>query len=117
MRKDVPKQLENGRITTGPFKTTPENGFNGFFVIKNGFHKLRVIISDQLGWDHVSVSMKNRMPSWDDMCLVKYLCFDSDETVVQFHPKHSEYINFHPYTLHLWRKHGAEYELPPSLMV
>lgn len=37
-----------------------------------------------------------------------------EECVVQFHPPRSEYVNRHPYCLHLWKKIGEEYETPPK---
>ena len=42
---------------------------------------------------------------------------EEEETVVQFHPKKSEYVNTHPYCLHLWRRQSEEYELPPKWMI
>lgn len=69
------------------------------------------------GWDHVSIAYPNRCPTWEEMCQVKEAFFHDDETVIQFHPKKSEYINKHPYCLHLWRKQGEEAELPPQIFV
>jgi hypothetical protein len=37
------------------------------------------------------------------MCRIKDLFFDDEDWVVQFHPARSEYVNHHPYTLHLWK--------------
>jgi hypothetical protein len=70
-------------------------------------------VDDIHGWEHVSVSLRNRTPTWEEMSFVKNLFWKDDETVIQFHPKKSEYINRHPYVLHLWRKIGQDYELPP----
>jgi hypothetical protein len=64
-------------------------------------------------WEHVSISLKHRTPSWKEMCMVKDLFWGEDETVVQFHPKKSEYVNYHLFTLHLWKRRGEEYKLPP----
>src|SRR5262249_28699189 len=79
------------------------------------------------GWEHVSVSCRRpeskpphnsgRVPSWAEMCWIKDLFWDADDTVVQFHPKRSEYVNEHPACLHLWRKVGTEFELPPTCLV
>ncbi len=55
------------------------------------------------GWEHVSVSLKNRCPNWREMCLVKNLFWNDDEECIQFHPKESEYINLHNYCLHIWK--------------
>lgn len=55
------------------------------------------------GWEHVSVSLQNRNPNWDEMCLVKDLFFDDEEICIQYHPKKSEYVNLHKYCLHIWK--------------
>jgi len=70
-----------------------------------------------LDWEHVSVSRKHRIPRWEEMCFVKDLFWDEEETVVQFHPRKTEYKNVHPYCLHLWRRKDLIYELPPLFMV
>lgn len=68
---------------------------------------LKVIASVEEGWEHVSVSLGNRCPTWDEMCFVKNLFWDEEDMVIQFHPAKSEYINLHPYALHLWRKENT----------
>jgi hypothetical protein len=91
---------------------------NGCFIFPQEGYNLQCIASNGGGWDHVSVSRSDdQVPTWDDMCKIKDLFFAPEETVVQFHPKQSEYINHHPGCLHLWRKQGEEYELPPSIYV
>ncbi len=81
---------------------------------------LRVIFSDGSeptaeGWDHVSVSLPNRCPNWPEMCAVKDLFFDAEDVVVQFHPARSQYVNNHPYCLHLWHRPGLL--TPPAGLV
>ena len=66
------------------------------------------------GWEHVSVSLARRCPTWEEMCMVKDIFWGEEECVVQFHPPRSEYVNRHPYCLHLWKKIGEEYETPPK---
>lgn len=78
---------------------------------------LRVIASSSQGWDHVSVSRVNRCPNWPEMEHVKRTFFKPDETVVQFHVPEKEYVNYHPYCLHLWRPQNGEIIRPPSWMV
>lgn len=80
------------------------------------------IISSGIGqhrgeWEHVSVSFPNRCPTWDEMCFVKNLFWEPEETVVQFHPAESKYVNVHEYCLHLWSRKGLVYELPPGNLV
>lgn len=76
-----------------------------------------VIASDGMGWEHVSVSLPSRCPTWEEMCYIKNLFWDETDTVIQYHPPKSEYVNAHPYCLHLWRKIGYEFPLPESIMV
>ncbi len=51
------------------------------------------------------------------MSMIKDLFWAKDETVFQFHPKESEYVNNHPNCLHLWKRVDKEIELPPSILV
>lgn len=71
------------------------------------------------GWEHVSVCPRKRkyMPSWDDMCKLKDMFFREDETVVQYHPAKSEYVNNLPNCLHLWRPTAEILPTPPSIMI
>jgi len=84
---------------------------------------LRVIASagrDQpKGWqfDHVSVSLSNRSPTWEEMDYIKRLFFRDDETCYQLHVTAGEHINNHPYCLHIWHCLEAAIPLPPGVMV
>lgn len=82
-----------------------------------GGPKLRIIACSDWGWDHVSVSLLNRCPSWGEMDYVKRLFFKDEETAMQLHVPSCDHINIHPYCLHLWRPHEAEIPRPPELMV
>lgn len=70
-------------------------------------------------WEHVSVSKLDSItpPTWDEMCFIKRKFWRDDETVIQFHPTQSEYVNLHPGVLHLWRKVGCNHELPPRHLI
>lgn len=113
MRDKMPEKLERCRVTTGPMGSERRYGFNGLFIVG----RLRIIAACGWGWDHVSVSLANRCPTFNELKRVKDLFWDPEETVVHFFPKQSEYVNNHPFTLHLWKRHGAEYDLPPRIMV
>ena len=70
---------------------------------------LRVILSvdtnDQGSeWLHISFSRSYRLPSWSDLREVKDLFFGDDRMAVQILPRASQYVNFHPHTLHLWSR-------------
>lgn len=78
---------------------------------------LRVIASDGLGWDHVSVSLPTRTPTWEEMEFVRKLFFRDDEVVLQFGVPESAHINVHNFCLHWWRPQGVDIQLPPREMV
>ena len=69
------------------------------------------------GWEHVSVSTSNRCPTWAELQQIKELFWADDETVVQFHPAKADYVNRHPYCLHLWRRVRRPFELPPRHLI
>jgi hypothetical protein len=101
-----------------PLGRAQEPGMNyGFFIISRLSGILRIISSGSnngTSWEHVSVSLSNRSPTWDEMCYVKNLFWKEEENVIQFHPKRSKYKNQFPYVLHLWKKINEEHELPPD---
>jgi len=120
MKKRVPISLEKYRLKTGPWGSRRADGLNGYFEIpykKNKKIRLRVLISDGEGWDHVSVSLEQRCPTWEEMSWIKDLFFDPEEVAMQLHPRHSQYVNFQPFTLHIWRPHEQQIPEPPSFMV
>lgn len=89
----------------------------GCFIIPFESYKLTVVASSEGGWDHVSVSLKNRCPGWKEMCFIKDLFFEEEDCVMQLHPPKSEYVNNHPFCLHLWRPQEDKIPQPPSIMV
>lgn len=93
----------------------PEEG--GAFMVHVRGVQLRVIASWNGGWDHVSVSRPNRCPTWNEMDEVKRLFFRPEEVVMQLHPAEADYINRHPFTLHLWRPHDQAIPQPPKWMI
>lgn len=78
---------------------------------------LRVIVSADGGWDHVSVSRRNRPPNWTEMEFVKRLFFKEEETAMQLHVPAEDHINCHQNCLHLWRPQKQAIPMPPSIMV
>jgi hypothetical protein len=112
---------ERYRIRSGPLGSGPDYGNNGAFLIPPSLAgkrpALRVIATDNDGWEHVSVSTPSRCPTWDEMCLVKLLFWDAEDCVMQLHPPESRWINNHPHCLHLWRPQAVEIPQPPAWMV
>lgn len=80
-------------------------------------HDFKVLFSNGAGWEHVSVSLPLRCPTWQEMCFFKDLFWDEDETVVQYHPPKAEYINCHPYCLHLWKPFAMQLPRPTPDLV
>jgi hypothetical protein len=79
---------------------------------------LVVIASSELGWDHLSVSRRNRCPNWPEMQQIKRLFFQPTETAMQLHVAEAAHINVHPHTLHIWRPNdGREIPQPPAITV
>jgi hypothetical protein len=78
---------------------------------------LRTIASSGASWDHVSVSLPDRCPTWQEMDLVARLFFRKYEVPIQFHVPTKDNINLHPYCLHLWRYHRRRQIMPPAWMV
>ncbi len=72
---------------------------------------------DEYQFEHVSVSLAHRCPTWDEMCKVKDLFWDSEDTVVQYHPPRSEYVNLAKHCLHLWRWTKGEFPRPSKIEV
>jgi hypothetical protein len=92
----------------------------GFFIKGS----LRIISSGDTtdnpvakGWEHVSVSLFSRCPTWGEMAEVKKLFWGEEETVIQFHPRKSAHINEMPHCLHLWKLTATEYLLPPKELI
>lgn len=127
------KVPENCRVRRGEAATSlEEHGLNGMFMLPNyvrgqkAHPPLKVIATDGSAdhfigvtqqWEHVSVSLPHRCPTWDEMCRVKGVFWDDEDTVMQLHPPHSEWVSNHPFCLHLWRPVGVELLRPPSIMV
>lgn len=114
MRKVAGKVLESMRRKHPTLGLTPVGSLYGFF--HNG--KLSVISSGEvhpgMPWEHVSVSLVDRCPTWNEMSFVKDLFWLPTETVIQIHPPKLQHINYHEFCLHLWRNVNQQIILPPD---
>jgi len=113
---------EKWRVMFGPGSTVPGEDFGWFLIPGPCGIDLKVIISSGdaesgVDWEHVSVSTKKRCPNWQEMCFVKELFWDAEDAVMQLHPPRSQWINNHPYCLHMWRPTKAEIPMPPLVAV
>ncbi len=115
--------LEQFRLTQGPMQSTEGERHGAFFV---GRGKVQFVIiatsgDPEIPWEHVSARARTnqveRVPTWEEMCWLKSLFWDPEECVVQFHPPESQYVNYHPHVLHLWRHATQEFLQPPSVAI
>ena len=100
--------------------TSISEGIDGFAAqIASQKMVYNLIVSWGGDWEHVSVSIigENRCPTWDEMCFIKNLIWKTDETVLQYHPPENQYVNDHPYVLHLWKPQKFTIHLPPKIFV
>lgn len=142
MKPDAHRQIERFRVKEGRLASDASYGNNGAFMVNVYRHHqgglrilepdsipasiltgntkpytLGIVVSDGAGWDHVSVSLQSRCPTWQEMSFVKDLFFEPHEAAMQLHPPQSEYVNHHEYCLHIWRPHDKRIPLPPSEFV
>lgn len=109
--------------------STAADGNNGVFVFSRGEGNTKrvynCIVSDKLGWEHVSIHIRlasdnykrPHTPNWTDMCYVKSKFWDEEDVVMQLHPAESDYVSYHNQCLHLWRPVEAVIPKPPYWMV
>lgn len=127
--KTSANHLSKYRVREGQMASDDSYGIVGCFQIPfpNGLTIFDVISTNgkcmKPEWEHVSVKAHDkgskvwRCPKWNEMCFIKDLFWEKNESVIQFHPEESEYVNNHPAVLHLWRPVEFEITLPPRLFV
>ena len=100
------------------FTTSPGEFFGSGWVHLDGSPAISVIFSNnENGLEHVSVAIKDRDPTWGEMCHVKDIFWHDEEECYEIHPRKSEYINLHEHCLHIWRdktkkNHGFRQKYP-----
>jgi hypothetical protein len=96
-----------------------EKGEDGFaFGWQVSHHrKILVMVGIGGGWDHVSVSHRDKTPTYQEMKKVKRWCFKPTEWVVEYHPPSSDYISINDNVLHMWLPQEELLPTPPMEMV
>lgn len=122
MRRTPNKRIECHRTRHPAYGDSMPGKNVGYFEVPTPNGLLRILVSDgefpeEENWEHVSVSLDARCPTWDEMQRVKDMFWREDETVVQFHPCRQHYVNQHLYCLHLWRQRGKDHMLPPRSLI
>lgn len=113
MKKYYANDIEKCRVLKGMY-ASQKGDRHGAFLMPGG---MVVLASDGSNWDHVSVSFSDRCPTWEEMCMVKDWFFDAEDAVIQYHPRKSQYRNYHPFCLHLWRPQKVTLPEPPAELV
>jgi hypothetical protein len=112
------KVPEENRIETGPMGTDGSYGNNGAFYIPVDDEVVASVIAREgEGWEHVSVSLPHRTPTWREMCKAKDMFWEETDLVMQLHPGKCEYFNNHNYCLHLWRPKDQEIPTPDKKLL
>jgi hypothetical protein len=93
------------------------DGFNAKYIDPVTQKEYYVVCSWGMGWEHVSISNRTKIPSWEIMCRIKEIFFKDEEWCVEYHPAKSEYINNMATCLHIWRPISKKLPTPPSIMV
>ena len=120
MRSQPTPLAEMGRVRSGPMASDGTMKNTGMFnFLGPARAPLVAVASDGLGWEHVSVSVPGtpRCPTWGEMCFIKAQFWHPEETVVQYHPAKEDYVDCHPYTLHMWKPTEERLPIPPWLLV
>jgi len=119
MRSEPNLRIEHYRFSPPGWGSPAGVNYGAFYIPYRGV-LLRAISSgtdEEHGWEHVSVSLQGRCPTWAEMAYVKELFWSDDELALQFHPPKALHINFHPHCLHLWRPLRQTIELPPAILI
>lgn len=109
------EEIRSGKIKGFQQKERAPDGGSGWVTIHG--KTFFVIYSNGGGWDHVSASSNNRCPTWEEMCFIKNVFFDEDECCIEYHPAKKDYVNNHPYCLHIWKPQTQDIPIPPIIMV
>lgn len=113
------KSIEEIKRTTNLFieAEADNDGMGGRYYDKYNNKWLHFIFSYQMGWEHLSISMPNKTPSWEQMCMMKDIFWNKDEACVEYHPKEEDYVNMHKHCLHIWKPTDVELPTPPHILV
>lgn len=57
---------------------------------------------DHRRWLHVSLAHPRRLPTWEEVKMVKSIWIGDDKDAFQVLPRQSKYVNIHPFCLHLY---------------
>jgi hypothetical protein len=69
----------------------------GYVVIISG------TVKEGRRWVHLSFSRGDRVPDWEELKAIKGRFLGDEASAIQVFPPKSQWVNVHPYCLHLWQ--------------
>lgn len=70
--------------------------------------KCRIIVAQEQGRWHLSISHPWRLPTWDEINAARDAMIPADVWLCQPMPPKAFWINLHAYCLHLWEVHDRQ---------
>lgn len=92
------------QLLPASWRVTREDG-SGRAATQKGLAVIETLNREADGrrWHHVSLSRASRLPSYEDVLLVRRLFIGECAECYQVFPPAARHVNVHPYCLHLWR--------------
>lgn len=77
---------------------------------------LRALYSHDEGRMHLSIAYVDRTPQWKEIAEARYALLPDEAEFAIVLPSEVNYVNLHPYTIHLWEMHdpGMPIERDPT---
>jgi hypothetical protein len=103
------------RMRHGNMRSNDDYGNNGVFIVHLNGVAVTCIASDTDGWEHVSMSIPSRSPTYDEMERIKTVFWGNNPVVVIFmrhRPKNDLYVETR---VGLWRNIAGDLTaIPPE---
>lgn len=103
------------RAGLNPWPPVPY-GPAGIKVVLGDWAAGSVIVSqaeiDGVQWIHASIALNTRMPSYEDLTMLKQAVFGDRREAYQVFPSKSRHISIHHHALHLWGRADGRPVLP-----
>lgn len=99
------------------FKTLERSVFGGAWKCNRGKDTgllvlASIVIREGLGWYHVSLSRRDRLPAYREMSLVKKHWIGDNRWAIHVFPEAHNHVNIHETCLHLWHCLEPGFKLP-----
>lgn len=94
----VPARWVPVRVWTNPLQLAWKDQRRNLAVIFSA-----AVERDGRVWLHLSLSHRGRMPHWSEIVEAKEAFLGAEARALQVFPARSEWVNIHPFCLHLWR--------------